>query len=85
MIQTRFLKKYFQIYKQVVGKFALNFRLTPGLSLSAFNQPAPFRRGLSLVEIVPVVFHCDSSMVVFISKVFHCDSLMVVFIPPKAC
>jgi hypothetical protein len=28
LIQTRFLKKYFQIYKQAVGKFALNFKLT---------------------------------------------------------
>ena len=27
-IQTRFLKKHFQIYKQAVWKFALNFRLT---------------------------------------------------------
>jgi hypothetical protein len=27
-IQTRFLKKYFQIYRQAVRKFALNFKLT---------------------------------------------------------
>jgi hypothetical protein len=27
LIQTIFLKKYFQIYKQAVGKFALNFWL----------------------------------------------------------
>jgi hypothetical protein len=30
LIQTRFLKTYFQMYKQAVGKFALNFRLTLG-------------------------------------------------------
>ena len=29
-IQTRSLKKYFQIYRQAVRKFALNFRLTYG-------------------------------------------------------
>jgi hypothetical protein len=29
-IQTRFLKKHFQTYKQAVRKFALNFRLTLG-------------------------------------------------------
>jgi hypothetical protein len=27
-IQTRFLKKYFQIYRQAVRNFALNFKLT---------------------------------------------------------
>jgi hypothetical protein len=30
LIQTRFLKKYFQIYRQAVGKFASNFWLTQG-------------------------------------------------------
>jgi hypothetical protein len=30
LTQTRFLKKYFQIYKEAVGKFALNFRSTLG-------------------------------------------------------
>ncbi len=35
LIQTRFLKKYFQVRKQTVGKqtvgkFALNFKLTHG-------------------------------------------------------
>jgi hypothetical protein len=28
LIQIRFLNKYFQSYKQAVGKFALNFSLT---------------------------------------------------------
>ena len=27
-VQTIFLKKYFQVHSQAVGKFALNFRLT---------------------------------------------------------
>ena len=30
MIQVRFLKKYFQVYKQAAGKYALNFMLTQG-------------------------------------------------------
>ena len=35
LIQARFMKKYFQVYKKGLGKFALNFKLT------AFEQLAP--------------------------------------------
>ena len=38
LIHTRSLKKYFQIYKQVIGKFALNFRLTQGQANPALNN-----------------------------------------------
>jgi hypothetical protein len=37
LIQTIFLKKYFQIYKQPVGKFALNFRLTYRVKPTGFR------------------------------------------------
>ncbi len=38
-IQARFLKKYFQVYQEALGKCALNFKLTLGLSKPAFEQP----------------------------------------------
>jgi hypothetical protein len=36
MIQTWFVKKYFQICKQAVRKFPLNFKLTYGVKLIDF-------------------------------------------------
>ena len=30
LIQAGFMKKYFQVYKEVLEKFALNFELTQG-------------------------------------------------------
>ena len=36
LVWTRFLKKYFQVYKQTVGKFALNLKLTYKVKLTGF-------------------------------------------------
>ena len=45
-IQTRSLKKYFQIYRQAVRKFALNFRLTyKGLNNRPLVQAAEYGSG----------------------------------------
>ena len=39
-ILATFMKKCFQVYQNTLGKFAWNLKLTQGLTLSAFEQPA---------------------------------------------
>ena len=44
MTQKTFVEKHVQLHKQTVKKFDLNIWVNPGLTLPAFEQPAPVEK-----------------------------------------